>query len=116
VVDTEKHHDGVFRVRWCLSCGGSFQTSEALFARNEQIKRYNVPNKQADPPEIPERWPDCRFYDRCLTRAARVDAVLSCADCGRYEAAKFDREAALRDFDGCAALLYAIFNEEPMGV
>ena len=126
---TEKTHNGVLRVRWCLSCGTSFQTSEVLWGREAMAGRVGNPNlqlgnalsncekgKSADiaaeaVDQVPERWPNCRHYDDCLTRAALADGELSCEGCRRYEAAPPDREGALRDALGCYELVRAVFYQ-----
>lgn len=35
--------------------------------------------------EIPKRHPDCKFYDKCLNKAAHTKwGKLSCEDCSKY--------------------------------
>ena len=43
-------------------------------------------HRNVDPyKHVPPRFPDCRDYDKCLTRAARRRAgVLDCTGCPRY--------------------------------
>ena len=43
-------------------------------------------HRNVDPhKQVPPRYPDCRDYDTCLTRAAyRRAGVLDCTGCPRY--------------------------------
>lgn len=58
----------------------------------------------------PARRPSCTSYDRCLSRAARLDALsLGCTGCTRYTPQVLNHETALADASGCRALLLAAY-------
>jgi hypothetical protein len=51
-------------------------------------------------PEPHRRW-DCRWYDRCLSAAAKANGRFHCGSCKKYDQMSIDEKAARRP--SCAA-------------
>ena len=58
----------------------------------------------------PPRYPDCTFYQKCLTKAAFRNAMnLGCTRCSNYKPAPIDFADLGQYMPGCALLLWAVF-------
>ena len=57
-----------------------------------------------------DRFPNCRFYDRCLNTAAHQDVSLSCHGCRRYIPELLPQSEGFADFDPCIALWREVFS------
>jgi hypothetical protein len=73
----------------------------AITARNRRSGRAG---------DLPHRKPDCKFYSRCLDKAARQDANLSCSECARYHRQPFQHIDNVQELRPYLCLMHELFG------
>jgi len=58
---------------------------------------------------IPQRKPDCRFYDDCLKEHSMTDSLFACTGCGEYQRKELSPITAISENQNYLHLLLAIF-------